>query len=460
MAITQRTSSDKDRELPPTEPTSYEPKRTLTFWKLCALTFASVAGGPYGFEEAVGAGGPYLTLIGLLAVPFMWAIPNALMTAELATMMPENGGHILWVDRAFGPFWSFQNSYSTLFATIFEGGLYPVMLLDYLNEFFHIHLSTPMRIAAGVSVIAAVTLLNIRGTDVVGSASVWFTIASLGPFILIILLGISQFDPVRTIEAVPHTPYFNKFIIILLWSTSGFDMVGACAGEVEDPGKTFPVALGFSIGLTLLIDISSLAIGMSVVKDYPHWTDGTFMDVAEALGGQSLMTIFALGAAISVVGLLCTLLCSSSRIVYGMAMVGTLPKVFATTSLTYGTPWVAILLNALLMTCVLFLPFSALAEAEMWFYCFSTIMKFAALCKLRVTMADRDRPYEIPMDVQHLRWYCAIPMLLCLLVISLADWKTHVVGVIGMVFAGACYYVSVYVKGHSGSLINFEVLDE
>eukprot|EP00976_Prorocentrum_cordatum_P066074 1178167-Prorocentrum_minimum.AAC.2 len=92
-------------------------KRSLTFWKLCALTFASVAGGPYGFEEAVGAGGPYLTIVGLLlvrpqsapthricsfrippfdkvavgdhrVVPFIWSVPNALMTAELACMMP------------------------------------------------------------------------------------------------------------------------------------------------------------------------------------------------------------------------------------------------------------------------------------------------------------------------------------------------------------------------------------
>jgi hypothetical protein len=109
-------------------------KRTLTFWKLCGLTFASVAGGPYGFEEAVGAGGPYLTIVGLLLVPFVWSVPNALMTAELACMMPENGGHILWVDRAFGPFWSFVNSYATLFSLIFEGGLYPVMFMDYVGQ--------------------------------------------------------------------------------------------------------------------------------------------------------------------------------------------------------------------------------------------------------------------------------------------------------------------------------------
>jgi hypothetical protein len=31
-------------------------------------------------------------------------------------------------------FWSFLNSYATLFSLIFEGGLYPVMFMDYVGE--------------------------------------------------------------------------------------------------------------------------------------------------------------------------------------------------------------------------------------------------------------------------------------------------------------------------------------
>eukprot|EP00959_Pyramimonas_sp_CCMP1952_P416768 8731624-Pyramimonas_sp.AAC.1 len=81
------------------------------------------------------------------------------------------------------------------------------------------------------------------------------------------------------------------------------------------------------MALTLAIDVLSMITGMSVVTDYENWHDGTFMDVAEILGGKAMTTVFVFGAAVSVIGLLCTLLCSSSRIIYGMAMVGTLPKV-------------------------------------------------------------------------------------------------------------------------------------
>lgn len=443
--------ADKDKPV--------ELKRTLDFWKLCGLTFASVAGGPYGFEEAVGSGGPYLTIVGLLLVPFVWSVPNALMTAELACMMPENGGHILWVDRAFGPFWSFLNSYATLFSLIFEGGLYPVMFMDYVGQLMGVSYSSWLRISIGLIVVIFVTFINIKGTDIVGDASLIFTVASLGPFIIIILMGAQHIDLVEVVQVVPHNTQWGTFITILLWSTSGFDLVGACAGEVKNPAETFPTAMSFAMALCLVIDVMSMVVGMSIVHDYDNWHDGTFMDVAFKLGGNTLTTIFTIGAAISVIGLLCTLLCSSSRIIYGMAMVGTLPKTFAKTHPVYGTPYVAIIANAVCMVFVLFLPFAELAEGEMWFYCVSTIMKFGALVRLRQNEPDRPRPYKIPMSDTMCKWFCFFPSALCVLVIVMAEWQTHIMGVTGLLIAVGAYRIAIYMGKDAAALVNFDVLD-
>lgn len=40
--------------------------------------------------------------------PLIWSVPEALMTAELATAFPENSGYVAWVTAAFGPMWGFQ----------------------------------------------------------------------------------------------------------------------------------------------------------------------------------------------------------------------------------------------------------------------------------------------------------------------------------------------------------------
>jgi amino acid transporter len=76
----------------------------MTLFPLIFLIFFEVAGGPYGAEPVVQAGGPLLALIGFFVFPFVWAVPESLVTAELSSAMPGNGGYVVWVDRAFGPF--------------------------------------------------------------------------------------------------------------------------------------------------------------------------------------------------------------------------------------------------------------------------------------------------------------------------------------------------------------------
>jgi amino acid transporter len=78
---------------------------------LVALTFYELSGGPFGVEDSVKAAGPLLALLGFLVFPFIWSIPEALVTAELATTFPENGGYMLWISAAFGPFWGFQEGW-------------------------------------------------------------------------------------------------------------------------------------------------------------------------------------------------------------------------------------------------------------------------------------------------------------------------------------------------------------
>ena len=86
------------------------PAKVITWTQLVGLTFFAVCGGDYGIEDAVGAAGARMTLLGLLVLPWVWSLPIAMMTAELSAMIPEAGGYVVWVHRAFGPFWAHQNA--------------------------------------------------------------------------------------------------------------------------------------------------------------------------------------------------------------------------------------------------------------------------------------------------------------------------------------------------------------
>ena len=95
------TTSNRHFQHPPVEVGAISPRAAQSkknskaippIWvvlELACITFFSVAGGPYGFEDAVGAAGAKMVMIGLLVVPFLWSIPLALMTSELSSMFPE-----------------------------------------------------------------------------------------------------------------------------------------------------------------------------------------------------------------------------------------------------------------------------------------------------------------------------------------------------------------------------------
>ena len=85
-------------------------RRHLGVAGLVVVTWFNVAGGPFGSEAVVGAGGPFIGLASLALVAVLWSLPVSLVTAEMSSAMPRNGGFSLWVKHAFGDFWAFQVS--------------------------------------------------------------------------------------------------------------------------------------------------------------------------------------------------------------------------------------------------------------------------------------------------------------------------------------------------------------
>ncbi|PNY02165.1 putative polyamine transporter [Trifolium pratense] len=101
---------------------------------LIFLIFYEVSGGPFGVEDTVRAAGPLLSLVGFLVFPLIWSVPEALITAEMGTMFPENGGYVVWVSSALGPFWGFQLGWMKWLSGVIDNALYPVLFLDYLKS--------------------------------------------------------------------------------------------------------------------------------------------------------------------------------------------------------------------------------------------------------------------------------------------------------------------------------------
>ena len=75
-----------------TTPAKSSALRKASLFYLVFVMFSYTTGGPFGLEDMVTTSGPGLTLLYLLVLPFFWCIPVSLVSAELTTAMPVEGG--------------------------------------------------------------------------------------------------------------------------------------------------------------------------------------------------------------------------------------------------------------------------------------------------------------------------------------------------------------------------------
>ncbi|KAF5782216.1 putative amino acid/polyamine transporter I [Helianthus annuus] len=123
-----------ERHSPRTNPShSY---KKISLLPLIFLIFYEVSRGPFGVEDSVKAANLLLALIRFLVFPFIWSVPEALITAEMGTMFPEDGGYVVWVSSALGQYWGFQQDWMKWLSGIIDNVLYPFLFIDYLKSGF------------------------------------------------------------------------------------------------------------------------------------------------------------------------------------------------------------------------------------------------------------------------------------------------------------------------------------
>ncbi|XP_047077786.1 polyamine transporter PUT1 [Lolium rigidum] len=371
--------------------------RKLSMVPLIFIIFYEVSGGPFGIEDTVGAAGPLLAIVGFLALPVIWSIPEALITAELGTMFPENSGFVVWVASALGPYWGFQQGWMKWLSGVIDNALYPVLFLDYLKSAVPALGGGAPRAVSVVGLTALLTLLNYRGLTVLGWAAICIGAFSLTPFLVMGIISIPKLRPARWLAVDLHDVDWNLYLNTLFWNLNYWDSVSTISGEVKNPGKTLPKALFYAVIFVVVGYLYPLLAGTGAVPlDRGQWTDGYFADIAKLLGGAWLMWWVQAAAAVSNMGLFVAEMSSDSYQLLGMAERGMLPAFFAWRS-RYGTPLIGILFSASGVLLLSTMSFQEIVAAENFLYCFGMMMEFISFVLLRVRMPDAPRPYRVPL---------------------------------------------------------------
>lgn len=418
-------------------------QRTITTTTLVFVMYFNVSGGAFSLEGLVAGVGPGMALLMLLVIPIVWAIPEALIVGELASMLPEEGGYYRWVRRAFGPFWAFQNGWCTWLYSLVDMAIYPVLFTQYL-AYFVPDISTPARIAITLAVIWAATALNLRGALRVGRVSVVAGVVVLGAFLAIALFAIPQ------VTHSPWTPFtrageapigaMGVALSIALWNYLGWDNASTVAGETVDAGRAYPRALLIAVPLVMLGYFVPLVPTLAAT-DWTTWREGGWPDIARAATGAAgplLAALVALAGMVSALALFNALLLAYSRIPLAMAADGMLPRALARTD-ARGTPRTAVLVSAVFYSACALLPFAQLVVADVLLYSMALALEFGALVRLRLVEPELRGPFRLPLGWRGIAALAAVPMAVMLLTValSLLDGEYGKPAVIGAIIAAA-----------------------
>ena len=394
------------------------------------MIYIFVSGGSFGLEEMVSSSGPGLTLILLMALPFVWALPMALVASELGSALPGTGFYH-WTRRALGRFWGFQAAWWWTLATLVDTSLYVVLAASYLQGYAGF--GQDIFYLSCWSIIALFAVINILGLRFVALGSTVFSLLIISPFLVLIAVGLAnwQFNPFEPIVPANQNLLGGDGALILglsvgLWMYSGYESMSTLAGEIENPQKVIPKALMLALPFVALMYLLPTMASLAAFGQWERFgvagmgDDVSFIDIGRTLGGSALGHALLASALLGNLALYLDYMGSCARPLYALADDGLFPRFLLGVSPRFGTP-VAAILTVAAVNCVLVVgPFQSLVIIDVMLMIAAYALILIAAVRLRVTEPNLERSFRVPLGTIGMALMITPALLLIALVAYLA----------------------------------------
>ena len=270
-------------------------------------------------------------------VYFFWSLCGlitlcgALTLAELSALIPKAGVSYHALTEAFGPFAGFMQAWMMVLVSG-PGAIAGVAILfgELANQVVGTA-SEGAQLGWAATAIVFFALVNLRGAEWGGRTQVLLTsIKVVGLFALIV--GGALLAAPATVTAIPETANdaenltgFLRFIglgvAIVLFTYDGWIDASNVAGEVKNPNRNFPVAMGVGVLLItviyLLVNYAFLrVVPLEAMREDPTLVAPRVAEAAFGSAGGSLLNVLMW---ISIFGALGGLVMTLPRLFYAAA---------------------------------------------------------------------------------------------------------------------------------------------
>ena len=415
-----------------------------------------------------------------------FCLPYGMITAELGTTYPSEGGMYDWVKRAFGPKWAGRVAWNYWVNFPLWIASLAVAVTDIICGMFSVELNVLTLVCIQLLYVWIVTFL---GTQRIGESKY---VVNLGTFFKVfLLLGIGLLGIYSVIKtgqsANPITSFKDllpdlslnidtglPFISIILFNFMGFEVVGTWVDDMENPKKDIPKALIIG-GLLMALFYVLPATGFNIALSPDVVAEMDPENVVEVL--KSLFTAVGIGAGLTkglIIGAGCmfiyTFVANIASWSFGVNEVakyaaedGSMPKVFAKVN-DEGVPYMASIINGIVASIIVIGGAVANSISEDFganfslFFCLSWITllvgyvpMFLAFLKLRKKDKNIERPYKVPVSGAMEKVCAYVPFVILILGIvftifgdfSIDYLKDNVPLLVGVVLSFICEEVLV-----------------
>jgi len=310
-----------------------------------------LGGGIYALVGEVGreTGG---AIWAAFALALLMAAFTAGSYAELVSMYPRAGGAGLYVHRAFHrSFLSFLVAFAVVVSGITSAS---ALSRGFGGNYLSAFVDVPVVITA-LALLALIAAVNLRGIAESVKLNIGFTLVEIGGLVLIVVIAavaLAQGDaePARAFEFKQDSSVFAATLAgatLAFYALIGFEDSVNVAEETREPSRTYPKTLfrGLAIAGTLYLFVT---IGASMVVPTGDLVGSSGpllevvrhgpLDIPEKLFAAIGLLALSNGALINMI--------MASRLLYGMAQEGVVPRPFAQVLPGRRTPWFAILFTS------------------------------------------------------------------------------------------------------------------
>jgi APA family basic amino acid/polyamine antiporter len=334
--------------------------------------------------------------------------------AEATVMYPEAGGSSSFARHAFNELVSFIAAWGQMLNYVITVAISAYFVPHYLAVFWAPIGHAPGDIIAGALVIAALAVLNIRGSQESAKLNLILAVADLATQVVLVGIGVVLVLSPQVLVDNVHlgvAPTWSDFalgIAVGMIAYTGIETISNMAEEAKDAAKTIPRSVGLVVaavlGLYLLIPVVQNAAGHYTTALGSEFANDPILGIVENLGlssGPTEVLRYYVGILAAVILLIATNagLIGVSRLTYSMGQHRQLPEALRQVHPRYRTPYIAILVFAGVAMITL-IPGKTDFLATM--YSFGAMLSFTiahvSVIWLRYRKAGDERPWKPPLN--------------------------------------------------------------